>query len=150
MKTLAGIFQIIMLVKIFFLEKTKDVPSLMIYAFKTKRPNLKNSAMISINHIVLLTIQVKDIAKWTLQCQDNHQMFGTISMTGQPLTISSQIIAHKFVSIQTAIAEQKKTISENNLSMRFMVLLVDALLEIMFQNLINLTEESIQDVRNNT
>jgi hypothetical protein len=56
MKTLAGIFQIIMLVKIFFLEKTKDVPSLMICVFKTKKPNLKNSAMISINHIVLLTI----------------------------------------------------------------------------------------------
>lgn len=48
------------------------------------------------------------------------------------------------------IAEYQKTISANNLSMKFMVLLVDALLEIMFQKLINLTEESIQDVRNNT
>jgi len=34
--------------------------------------------------------------------------------------------------------------------MKFMEHLVDVLLEIMFQNLINLIEESIQDVRNNT
>jgi len=71
-------------------------------------------------------------------------------MTGQLLTIFFQTIAHKFVSIQMAIAEHQKMISENNLSMRFMVLLVDVLLEIMYQKLINLTEESIQDVRNNT
>lgn len=77
-------------------------------------------------------------------------MYGTISMTGQLLTISSQIIAHKFVSIQTAIAEYQKTISENNLSMKSTEHLVDVLLEIMFQNLINLIEESIQDVKNNT
>jgi len=91
-----------------------------------------------------------DIVKWTLQGQDYHQWFGTISVTNQLLTISSQIIAHKFVSIQMVIAEHLKMISENNLSMRFMVLLADALLEIMYQKLINLTEESIQDVRNNT
>jgi len=150
MKTLVGISQIIMLVKIFFQEKTKDVLSLMICVFKTKRQNLKNSVMILINHIALSTILVKDIVKWTLQGQDYHQWFGTTSVTNQLLTISSQIIAHKFVSIQTVIAEHQKMISENNLSMKFMVLLADVLLVIMYQKLINLTEESIQDVRNNT
>lgn len=106
--------------------------------------------MISKNLNALSIISVKVIAKWTLHSPEQHQTFGTISTISQPLMISSQITVLRFVNTLMEIVGFQIMISASKHSTKFTDHQVDALLEIMFQNLINLTEESIQDVRNNT